>query len=240
MSAAAVGPSRARIVLVRPQQSGNIGTVARAIANHGLGGLTMVDPQGFDPDRARWMAPEAHHIINGARFTRTVAEAVTSETVVIGTSARHRRWDWPILSPGELADFIGHRQAAILFGPEDAGLSNAELGLCHAIISIPTTAHRSLNLGQAVTVIAAALRGALPQAPAPAEPAADVHMQDAAVQLLLDILKKSDYLRGRSAEQVHGTLYRLIGRTQPTHKEIIALMGMLNKLHRSVHLTDAP
>lgn len=230
---------RVRIVLVRPQQPGNIGTVARAIANHGLGPLTLVDPPGFDPDRARWMAPEAHHVVNGARFTATVAEAVADTAVVIGTSARKRRWDWPTLSPTELSDFIGDRSAAILFGPEDAGLSNADLGLCQAIVSIPTTEHRSLNLGQAVTVLASTLRATLPTHTGAPPPDADVAMQDAAVSLLLEILEESDYMRGRSAELVHGTLFRLLGRARPSHKEVVALLGMLHKLRRKVRIASS-
>jgi len=234
--APAEGWEHVQVTLVRPQQAGNIGTVARAIANHGLGRLVMVDPPGFDPDRARWMAPEAHHIVNGARFTATVADAVADRAVVIGTSARKRRWDWPTLSPQELAGFIGDRPAAILFGPEDAGLSNADLSLCQAIVSIPTTAHRSLNLGQAVTVLAAALRATLPQRPARTEPPATVQMQDTAIALLVEILEGSDYMRGRSAEQVHGTLFRLFGRARPSQKEVIAVLGMLHKMRRTLRI----
>jgi tRNA (cytidine32/uridine32-2'-O)-methyltransferase len=226
-----------RVVLVRPQQPGNIGTVARAIANHGLGQLFLVDPPGFDPERARWMAPEAHHIIDQARFTATVAEAVADTSIVIGTSARRRRWDWPTLSPTTLGDFIADRPAAILFGPEDAGLSNADLALCQAIVSIPTTEHRSLNLGQAVTVIAAALRAGLPERPAPSKDDADIAMQNNAVQIILELLRGSDYLRGRPVEQVHGTLFRLLGRTRPSQREVIALLGMLHKMRRRMRLS---
>ena len=68
--------SHLRVVLVRPQQPGNIGVAARALANHGITDLVLVDPPGFDPERARWMAPNAHDVLNNARFTRTVEEAV--------------------------------------------------------------------------------------------------------------------------------------------------------------------
>lgn len=231
-------PDQVGVVLVRPQQPGNIGTVARAIANHGLGRLTLVSPQGFDPDRARWMAPEAHHIIDGARFVGTVSEAVSSATVVLGTSARRRRWDWPIVSPTEIAEFVGNRQAVVLFGPEDAGLSNADLAKCHAIISIPTTQHQSLNLGQAVTVIAAAIRAQQAVGSAPPSDDATVEMQSAAVDMLLEILESSDYLRGRSEEQVQGTLFRLLARARPSQKEIVALLGMLGKIRRQVRNTQ--
>ena len=53
--------STLRIVLVRPQQPGNIGVAARALANHGITDLVLVDPPAFDAERARWMAPNAQH-----------------------------------------------------------------------------------------------------------------------------------------------------------------------------------
>jgi len=43
--------------------------------------------------------------------------------------------------------------AAILFGPEDRGLSNEHLRYCHTIVTIPTDAFSSLNLAQAVMII---------------------------------------------------------------------------------------
>ena len=49
----------------------------------------------------------------------------------------------------------GPRLAAVLFGPENFGLSNAALDRCHAILRIPTVPHdASLNLGQAALLVA--------------------------------------------------------------------------------------
>lgn len=228
-----------RVVLVRPLQSGNIGVAARALANHGITDFVIVDPPGFDPELARRMAPNAHDIINNARFTETVEEAVAGAVMVIGTTGRLRRWDWPVLTPTQLAEQISPRTTAILFGPEDSGLSNTDLARCHAIVSIPTAERRSLNLGQAVTVICAQLlAGAVAEQEEEAEiePLADSRTQGTAVRLLVHALRGSDYLRGRSEKQVFGTLYRLIGRAQPTQREGIAVLGMLHKLNRRLRL----
>ena len=51
------------VILVRPQQSGNIGGVARSISNHGLTNLTLVDPPHIDVEQARWMAPHLWEIL---------------------------------------------------------------------------------------------------------------------------------------------------------------------------------
>jgi TrmH family RNA methyltransferase len=232
--------SHIRVVLVRPQQPGNIGVAARALANHGISDLVLVDPPCFDAERARWMAPNAHDILNNARFSQTVEEAVEGMVVVVGTSGRLRRWKWPIITPTQLAVSLDPRPTAILFGPEDSGLSNADLARCHTIVSIPTAEHRSLNLGQAVTVICSQLLAVQPQEPPtePDEPLADSQTQDAVVQLLMTALTESDYMRGRSEEKVFGTLYRLLGRATPTQREAVSLLGMLGKLNRKLGLSS--
>jgi tRNA/rRNA methyltransferase/tRNA (cytidine32/uridine32-2'-O)-methyltransferase len=49
--------------------------------------------------------------------------------------------------------------AAVLFGPEDKGLTNAALDRCHAILTIPAVPHdASLNVAQAALLVAYELR----------------------------------------------------------------------------------
>ena len=163
--------SQVSVVLVRPQHSGNIGAVARSIANHGLGQLVLVDPPAFDPERARWMAPHAHHIVNSARFAPDVLSAVKDCDLVIGTSARHRKWGWPFITlPEYVSKVSSRRKVALLFGPEDSGLSNQDLSLCHSVVALPTHEHRSLNLSQAVNVFGAHLQASLTRSPGPPPP----------------------------------------------------------------------
>ncbi len=230
----AEGLHHVRVVLVRPQQPPNIGTAARAIANHGLGGLTLVDPVGFDPERARWLAPNAHAIIDGAQIVGTVAEAVADMGRVIGTSGRWRRWPWPRWGPGQLCEQLldDPVPTAIVFGPEDAGLANEDLEQADAILVLPTAEHASVNLGQSVTLVAgmlmAAQAGRQPVAAPP--PLAPVQMRARVVDEALELLQHTGYLDGRSPEQVSGTLTRLLGRARPDQTELAALLGMLKSL----------
>jgi tRNA/rRNA methyltransferase len=226
-----------QIVLVRPQQPGNIGLAARAVSAHGLSGLTLVQPQGFDPDRARWMAPNSHAVINEARFCASVAEAVGGATRVIATTARPRRWGRPVWDAAQLtAEIQGEAgQTAILFGPEDSGLSTEDLALCHGILTLPTQEGRSVNLGAAVGIVCAHLQAhSCAQSPAsePKEPhePTPAWLQEAVVNEAFLVLEKAGYLDGRTAHQVHGTLYRLLARTEPTAKEAAILRGMIAQL----------
>ena len=224
------------IVLVRPQQPGNIGVAARAIANHGIGRLAMVCPDGFDPERARWMAPKAHHIINEAHYCESVSEAVAHSAQVIATTARPRTQEWTVRSPDETARFIAADPVptAILFGPEDNGLSNDDLALAESILTFPTTHISSLNLGQAVTATCAALRMAQSDVHAEAgSPASKVSVdkREELVQRTLSALQASGYLDGRSRRLVTNTLVRLAARAEMSDEEANNLMGMIKQVN---------
>ncbi len=226
------------IVLVRPQQSGNIGVAARAIANHGIGGLSLVNPPHFDPERARWMAPKSHHIIDSAHYCATVSEAVADAKVVYATTARPRTRGWPVLEPLAIGQAIAKKPVptAILFGPEDCGLSNADLDLAEALLHFPTTdAVSSLNLGQAVTATVTALAsaqrqqmGAKPDTSAAA--IATIARREALVGRVISVLGASGYLKGRPDDVVANTLIRLSGRCELKDEELNQLMGMVKQL----------
>ncbi|RME22923.1 MAG: hypothetical protein D6798_14630 [Deltaproteobacteria bacterium] len=223
------------VVMVRPRGSRNIGIAARAIANHGLGALVLVAPAAFDPDEARWNAPGAHDVVNGAIIVPTVADAVGASRLVVGTTARTRRLRWPVWTPGQLADAVrvGPGPASILFGPEHTGLSNDDLAWCHALLRLPTTEASSLNLAQAITVTAHALRdrvASTPSGPVAPPTSAPTAMVARIAEDATTVLGRSGYLAGRSAAQVRGTLFRMLARLGITHAEAAMLRGMLSQV----------
>lgn len=228
--------ARVRFVLVRPRSPGNVGGVARAIANHDLGGgLWLVDPPAFDPDLARWMAPNAHAIIDSARIVGSVAEALEGTQFVLGTTARERRFGWPVLGPLDMVRRLHAEEGpvAVVFGPEDTGLSTEDLRLCDALVRLPTGAHASLNLSTAASVIGAWLLGADPAdlgAPLPARRRLPVALRARLVADAISLLRETDYLRSHSDEQAQGTLYRLLGGLDAEAAEAGALRSMAKAL----------
>jgi tRNA/rRNA methyltransferase len=147
------------IVLVRPQYAGNIGAVCRAMKNMGLSRLILVSP-GQDPlsAEARMMATSARDILQKAKIFSSLEEALQGFRWIAGTSARKGINRGPFISPREISpEILQHARSipvAILFGPEDRGLTNRELDPCHALIRIPThPGLSSLNLAQAVMVM---------------------------------------------------------------------------------------
>jgi tRNA/rRNA methyltransferase len=147
------------IVLVRPQYAGNIGSVCRAMKNMGLSRLILVSP-GQDPlsAEARMMATSARDILHKAKVFSSLEEALQGFRWIAGTSARKGINRGPFISPREICpEILQHARSipvAILFGPEDRGLTNRELDPCHALIRISTHSRlSSLNLAQAVMVM---------------------------------------------------------------------------------------
>ena len=53
----------------------------------------------------------------------------------------------------DLVHICASNEVALVFGPEDRGLTNAEIRSCHALVTIPTTGFSSLNLAQAVMIL---------------------------------------------------------------------------------------
>jgi tRNA (cytidine32/uridine32-2'-O)-methyltransferase len=252
---------RVRVVLVRPQHPGNVGSTARAMANMGLRRLVVVDPPGFDLERARWMASGGREVLENVRLVSSVAEAVADCDLAVGCSARNRRWDWPVLNPHQLASKLcdAPTDTAILFGREDMGLANEDLALCQVLLRIPTDGEPSLNLSQAVLVVANALfsetlqrgwrpteiprqgkrsgGGPLPQRPPQARTTAPLDSQQRLVQETVATLHKTSYMLSRPDEKVAVTLGALLQRAQPTDKEIAILRGMGKKIR---HTLDHP
>jgi tRNA/rRNA methyltransferase len=53
----------------------------------------------------------------------------------------------------ELIALSKENKIALLFGPEDTGLTNDDLRFCQMVVTIPTVAFKSLNLSHAVMIL---------------------------------------------------------------------------------------
>lgn len=156
---ARVDLGRVAIVLHRPKLAENIGAVARAACNMGLSRLVLVKPGDLDPERlARMATPAAGHLLERLKVHEDLATALGPFQYIVGTTARRGGLRQEVLSPRELArrliDLTRRNDVALLFGPENWGLTNAELAFCQALVTIPTGECASLNLAQAVMVLA--------------------------------------------------------------------------------------
>jgi tRNA/rRNA methyltransferase len=104
------------------------------------------------------LASGAGDIIEATTVHETPAAALAPFQLVLATTARDRDVLREILTPEAAAQRLRQAAAAglrtaILFGGERAGLTNEEMDLADAAITIPTAEFPSLNLGQAVLLI---------------------------------------------------------------------------------------
>jgi len=150
------------IVLVNPQLPENIGLVARAMDNCGLGNLLLVNPREKWPNNiAIKSSANSEKIILKAKIFKSLEKALSNFNFVIATSNRKRFLEKPFLQNKEkLFNLIqNHNKVAIVFGPENSGLSNSDLMLADLIFRIDTAKNNtSLNLSHAVLLISFAWR----------------------------------------------------------------------------------
>ena len=152
-----------RVVLVGTTHPGNIGATARAMKNMGIVNLALVKPKDFPSNEAIYRSKAAKDVLESAQIYENLEDAVSDCELVIGTSARGRKVPWPVLDPKDAADRVAvhseNNKVAIVFGREDRGLTNQELGLCNLHVHIPADPeYSSLNLSQAVQILVYEIR----------------------------------------------------------------------------------
>ena len=155
-----------KVVLVGTTHPGNIGATARAMKNMGIVNMALVEPKEFPSDIATYRSKAAKDVLENAEVFDTLKMAISDCELVIGTSARERKVPWPILNPKDASQEVSRRslnnKVAVVFGREDRGLTNEELGLCNLHVHIPTDPeYSSLNLSQAVQIMVYEIRSAI-------------------------------------------------------------------------------
>ncbi|BAU66552.1 RNA methyltransferase, TrmH family, group 1 [Stanieria sp. NIES-3757] len=148
--------STPKIILVEPAGALNVGSVARVMKNMGLDRLVLVNPQ-CDPhaSEARQMAVHGIEVLEQATIVPDLPSALIGCQRAIATTARSRTLPMNLESPRLALPWLLEDQisSALIFGPEDRGLSNSELNHAQRFVGIPANPeYPSLNLAQAVAV----------------------------------------------------------------------------------------
>jgi tRNA/rRNA methyltransferase len=145
-------------VLVEPAVPGNVGSSARAMHTMGFDRMRLVAPCDYLSDEARMFAHGSHHILENAVVYSSFSEALSDLDLVIGTTARKRSSKEEYIDGRELKAIMGKKgstiqNAGLVFGREESGLTNEELGQCDLSTYIPMAGmYPSLNLSQAVMI----------------------------------------------------------------------------------------
>ena len=165
-----------RIVLVRTSHPGNVGQVARAMANMGLRELVITSPRFPDmcaQPEAIALASGATDVLAQAQIVPDLATALQGVNCAYAFSARPRDLSPPLRTAGEAAAEVmasldaafaqgeAAPKIAFVFGAERSGLVNDEVMMCQRLCQIEANPeYNSLNLAQAVQVMSYSLRQA--------------------------------------------------------------------------------
>jgi len=232
-----------RFVLVNTSHAGNVGAAARAIKVMGFAELVLVAPRYDDVlghDEALAMASGATDVLQGARVVATLAEALAGITHVCATAMTPRDFGPPTATPREhFASFAGALpDTAFVFGSERFGLSNDDVYRCHQCLSIPAAPeYGSLNLAQAVQVIAYEWRQALGGYAVTERRGAPALADAKAVQGLLEhwreVLQAIGYLDPATPKKLMPRLNQALNRARVTEEEVHILRGIARAITAS-------
>ncbi|MBI2803785.1 MAG: RNA methyltransferase [Planctomycetes bacterium] len=238
--------SHGRIVLIETHAPGNLGAAARVMRNFGLSDLVLVAPIADRCDQnARQMATHGAAILDNARIVADLNDAIGDCVLVIGTSAkcgglfRGQNVGTPReVMPRVVEVLQQDRPAALVFGPEPTGLSNAVITRCHHLIQIPTAdEYPALNLAQAVAiclyelhVATSGLAATRSGARTPAADHASLESQELMFAQLQTALEEIHFLYGDKAGPLMHAVRHLLGKARLTDMEVKVLLGMARQI----------
>jgi TrmH family RNA methyltransferase len=225
------------LVLVNPQDIVNIASAVRIAKNFGIERMRLVNPEVFDPYRIEGIAHNTADLVARIEIMQSLQAAIADCVFTAVLTARERAAKRRVLRPREAAKALVQEAVAgpvaIIAGREDSGLTNEELDLGHALVTISTDpAHRSLNLAQAVAIMAYEswnARGGeeLPVKPPrnQAQPATSAQLEE----LFADwtrALGAIDFYKTRRPEHVMRSFREIVFRAAPDGREASLLRAM--------------
>lgn len=229
------------VILVEPQNPGNIGMVCRAMANFGASDLRLVNPCAHLHPEARKFAVAANHLLGQAKLFPDLAAAVGDLPITVATTRRTGRLRGELLDIAEVprlqAMLRPGKRMGLVFGREDAGLTSEEVALCsHAATVATTAAVGSLNLAQAVLLFLHEL------ARIPIRSANQKAIETPSAAEMEALFRQVELLLGRIAflnpsrpEGVMNTLRRLHHRAGLDKRDLAILRGMWSQIEWSVN-----
>jgi len=224
------------IILHKPRYPENIGAAARAAKNMGIGRLAVVRPEDCDLTRILKMATHtAQEVVEAMEVHDELEDALAGYQYVVGTTARRGSHRQAVKSPRRLAEELvtlsPSNRTALLFGPEDRGLTNRDLRYCDALVTIPTAEFASLNLAQAVMVLAYEIFLASLDEPKSFVPRLAEKIEiEAMYAQLQDILARIHFINPENPEYWMTGIRRFFSRIELRAREVRMLRGICRQM----------
>lgn len=217
----------------------------------GFDDLVLVEPQcSPQDDEARMFASGSRELLDQARIAESLVAGLDGCQRAIAFTSRSRSDSDHLLSLPDLAETLEHEtpvsRTALVFGPEDFGLSNEDLGFVSHRCQIPTSpAHRSLNLSQAVLLAAWEVGLRRGRALGTAEPAPSGDRPDLAElrqlrESLQGMLDRVGFLNPQNPDHIMRSFWTILSRADLDAREVAMLRGMVRQVLWKVSGSEVP
>ncbi|MFH1506711.1 MAG: TrmJ/YjtD family RNA methyltransferase [archaeon] len=226
------------VILIEPEVEGNIGAVARVMANFGFKDLILINPKVNHLSlEATSRASHAKDILKKAKvkdkkFLKRF-DYLVATTAKLGSDYNIPRCP---LTPEQLADKLARiknkTKIGIVFGRESSGLTNEEIALCDFTVTIPSSQkYPTLNISHSVAVILFSIfiKGKEEKTGENIVPIA-LREKKQLLLLLDQALDKMSFTTQEKKETQRILWKKLIGKAFLTKREAFALMGFLKKI----------
>ena len=226
-----------KIVLVRTQFAGNIGSTARVMKNLGFSKLVLVNPKANHLDEeAKRLSCQGEDILTNATKVDSIEAAVADSQYVAATSCQAKGLvrdtiSRPIRNTAkDLSQEINRSQSALIFGPESSGLTTNEISICNLLIKIPTSEdYPALNLAMAAGIVLYEIKMASLETESPStdnKELATWQMQQKAFDSLKSSLEEIRFLFSNKSKTLFNGIKNMISRSNPTTQEMKWLIGL--------------
>ena len=226
------------VIVVEPKYSGNIGAIARVMANFDFKNLYLVGPCNLD-DECYQRAVHAQDILKNAKIFKDYKKAFKEMDYLVATSSIESDNDKKHLRnatnledlTGKLVELKG--KVGLIFGREDYGLYNEEIALCDSLLRIPTSdAYLSMNLSHAVGIVLYSLfiKKDLSKKETKVIEGLEKEKLYGSFETLLNKINYPEHKK----DKTNIMFKRLMGRAMPSKWEYHTLMGVFSKTLKKI------
>jgi len=230
------------VILVGPENPGNVGFVARTLANFGVEELRLVGEDHRQDQFAQMFSVHAHKILDNAAVFEDLGSALTDIDLAWAATARAGRnhsVTRALVPLDELPDPNSlEGRIALVFGRESTGLFNEEVELCDLAFTIPASKeYPSLNLSHAVSVVLYHLFSKYaPEEPRqPFEARAATYQEREQVYKFFDEVVDQLELKEHKIPIAKQVFRNLLGRAYMTGREVATLTGVVRRISEIVN-----
>lgn len=224
------------VIVVEIEKPGNLGAIARAMANFGLKNLVLINPKcEVKADEAIWRAKHAKNILETAIVTDFSVldkyDYLIATTAILGTYYNLPRCPITPEQMAEKVNSIRGRSVGLLIGREGPGLTNEEVKRCDFVVTIPASKYCTLNISHACAIIFYELFKAkgkkeLTEKFIPINNKEREHL----LKRFDELFETIDFGSFQKKETQKMTWKRVLGKAMLTKREAFVIFGLLKRL----------